>query len=151
VSNRAGWTAETRVLVGGRAAGEALVLAEPLSLWGGLETYSGRIVEPRHAQHGELVTGRVLLLPSGRGSSSSSSVLAEMLRLGTAPAAVVLREADPIVALGSLVAQLLDGRSCPVVVAPAAVYSRIATGDWLVVADHQLELVRAASSEGALT
>ena len=55
-------------------------------------------------------------MPSGRGSSSSSSVLAEAIRAGTAPAAIVLGEADPILALGAIVARELYGTTIPVVV-----------------------------------
>ena len=55
-------------------------------------------------------------MPNGRGSSSSSSVLAEAIRLATAPAAIVLAEPDPILATGAIVAQALYRRSCPIIV-----------------------------------
>ena len=109
--------AEARTLVAGTAEGRALVLDEPLSLWGGLDPETGDIIDVRHPQRGANLTGRVLVMPSGRGSSSSSSVLAEAIRAGTAPAAIVLGEADPILALGSIVARELYGASVPVVVA----------------------------------
>jgi predicted aconitase with swiveling domain len=108
--------AEARTLVAGTAEGPALVLDEPLSLWGGLDPETGSIIDIRHPQRGANVTGRVLILPSGRGSSSSSSVLAEAIRAGTAPAAIVLGEADPILALGAIVARELYGSSVPIVV-----------------------------------
>jgi predicted aconitase with swiveling domain len=109
----------TRTLVEGEAWGQALVLDQPLSLWGGLDPATGRIVDVHHPQLGEVVTGRVLVMPSGRGSSSSSTVLAEAIRLGTSPAAIVLTEPDPILALGAIVARELYGRTIPVVVADA--------------------------------
>ena len=105
-----------RTLVPGRATGEVLVLDEPLSFWGGVDPASGEIVDVHHPQRGANVTGRVLVMPGGRGSSSSSSVLAEAIRAGTAPAAVVLLEPDPIVALGAIVARELYGVVVPVVV-----------------------------------
>ena len=105
-----------RTLVAGTAEGPALVLDEPLSLWGGLDPETGDIVDVRHPQRGANVAGRVLVMPSGRGSSSSSSVLAEAIRAGTAPAAIVLGEADPILALGAIVARELYGSSVPIVV-----------------------------------
>lgn len=104
------------MLVAGTAEGPALVLDEPLSLWGGLDPGTGEIVEVRHPQRGENVAGRVLVMPSGRGSSSSSSVLAEAIRAGTAPAAIVLGEADPILPLGAIVARELYGKVVPIVV-----------------------------------
>ena len=97
--------------------GPALILDEPLSFWGGIDPETGEVVDVRHPQRGVNVTGRILVMPSGRGSSSSSSVLAEAIRAGTAPAAIVLGEADPILALGSIVARELYGASVPVVVA----------------------------------
>ncbi|MGH2659261.1 MAG: aconitase X swivel domain-containing protein, partial [Actinomycetota bacterium] len=66
--------------------------------------------------------------PSGRGSSSSPSVLAEAIRAGTAPAAIVMREADPIVALGAIVARELYGTRVPVVVAEEETYGSLRTG-----------------------
>ena len=107
---------EGRTLVAGTAEGPALVLDEPLSLWGGLDPGTGEIVDVRHPQRGENVTGRILVMPSARGSSSSSSVLAEAIRAGTAPAAIVLGEADPILPLGAIVARELYGKVVPIVV-----------------------------------
>jgi predicted aconitase with swiveling domain len=107
---------EGRTLVQGDARGLALVLSEPLSFWGGLDPATGMIIDVRHPQRGAVVTDTVLLMPGGRGSSSSSTVLAEAVRAGTAPAAIVLAEADPIIALGAIVARELYGASIPIVV-----------------------------------
>lgn len=104
----------TRVLVAGEARGPVLLLDQPLSFWGGLEPDNGRIIDRRHPQHGEAVTGTVLVMPGGRGSSSSSTVLAEAIRLGTAPAAIVLTVPDDIIVLGCIVAQELYGIVVPV-------------------------------------
>ena len=118
--------AEDGTLVAGSAEGEALVLDEPLSFWGGVDPATGEVIDVHHPQRGANVTGRILVMPSGRGSSSSSSVLAEAIRAGTAPAAIVLLEADPIIALGAIVArELYGGASMPVVVASEV---RVATG-----------------------
>lgn len=119
---------EGRTLVPGRAAGLALVLAEPLSFWGGLDPATGRVIDRHHPQVGANLMGRVLVMPVGRGSSSASSVLAEAIRARTSPAAIVLREPDAIVALGSLVAAELYGTECPVVVLDAAAYAGIQEG-----------------------
>jgi predicted aconitase with swiveling domain len=102
--------------VAGEATGDVLVLDEPLSFWGGIDPRSGEIIDVHHPQRGANVAGRVLVMPGGRGSSSSSSVLAEAIRAGTAPAAIVLREPDPIVALGAIVARELYRVAIPVVV-----------------------------------
>ncbi len=106
-------------LVDGVAAGEVLALDAPLSFWGGVSIESGRIVDPSHPQSGVSLAGKVLVLPHGRGSSSSSSVLAEMIRIGTGPAGIVLDEPDSIMVIGALVADRLYGTRCPIVVASA--------------------------------
>ena len=121
---------EVRVLVSGRGHGAALVLDEPLSFWGGVDPATGAVIDVHHPQAGSIVAGRVLVLPAGRGSSSSSYVLAESVRSGTAPAAIVLGEPDAIIALGALVATELYGSNLPVVVAPGAA---LTTGDLVTV------------------
>jgi predicted aconitase with swiveling domain len=105
-----------RVLAPGEADGTALVLSEPLSFWGGVDIATGRIVDRLHPEAGRSVRGTVLVMPSGRGSSSSSAVLAEMMRIGTAPAAIVLGSPDPILTVGAIVAESLYGARCPIVV-----------------------------------
>ena len=128
-----------RTLVAGRAAGRALVLHMPLSFWGGLDPETGELIDTHHPQRGAVLTDRIVVMPSGRGSSSSSYVLAEAIRAGTAPAAIVLREPDGIVALGAIVARELYGTSIPVVVLDADAYDAIADGAPIeVVADQDL-------------
>ena len=90
------------VLVAGTAIGKVLRLDEPLSFWGGVETLQGRIIDQRHPQVGEIVAGRILVMPFGRGSSSGSSVICEAVRAGTAPAAILMAERDDIIALGAI-------------------------------------------------
>ena len=127
-------TSEAVPLVPGSAVGIALVLEEPLSFWGGFDALTGELIDRHHPQSGEILTDRVLTMPYGRGSSSASAVLAEAIRLGTAPAAILLREPDPIVMLGAMVAQELYGLTTPVVAIPSATYERITTGDRVEVA-----------------
>jgi predicted aconitase with swiveling domain len=127
-------------LVPGQAAGEAFVLQEPLSFWGGLDSGSGRIIDRWHPQHGAVVAGRILVMKAGRGSSSGSSVLAEAIRRGTGPAGIVLLTRDPIVTVGAMVAQELYGRACPVILAE--------TEDWPAIAASP-HIALDARSDGA--
>ena len=122
-----------RVLVEGRAEAPALVLDEPISFWGGLDPASGRIVEVAHPQRGEVVTGHVLVMPSGRGSSSSATVLAEAIRLGTGPAGIVLSAPDGIVTIGALVAAELYGAAVPVVLLDGPAHRSLVDGALLRV------------------
>jgi predicted aconitase with swiveling domain len=114
-----------RVLAAGHASGAVLRLEEPLSLWGGLDPASGLIIDPHHPMRGTDLTGRVLVMRVARGSSSSSSVLAEAARAGHAPAAVLLGEPDLILAVGSAVAAELYGLRIPVVVLDARDLERL--------------------------
>ena len=111
---------EARTLAPGSGSGEALVLRAPLSFWGGIDSESGKIIDRSHPDLGLCVTGRILVMPGGRGSSSSSSVLAETLRRATGPAALVLSCEDPILTVGAIVAESLYGIRCPIVVCPTA-------------------------------
>jgi len=74
-------------------------------------------------------------MPSGRGSSSSSSVLLEVIRNGSAPEAILILEPDEILSLGSIVAGELYGRSLPVVVLDEATYSSLVTGETVAVGE----------------
>jgi uncharacterized protein len=108
--------------------GRALVLTEGLSLWGGVDPATGDVIDAHHPQRGANVRGRVLVMPSGRGSSSSASVLAEAVRAGTAPTAIVLGEPDLILAIGSAVAEELYGVIVPVVVVGPSELAAIRNG-----------------------
>jgi uncharacterized protein len=109
-------------------SGRALVLADGLSLWGGMDPATGELIDAHHPQRGAILSGRVVVMPSGRGSSSSASVLAEAARAGTAPAAFILEEPDLILAIGAAVAEELYGVVVPVVVVEPDARSRIVEG-----------------------
>ena len=127
----------------GSAAGCAVVLDEPLSLWGGLDPATGVIIDAHHPQHGARVGGTVLVMPSGRGSSSSSSVLVEAVRRQTNPLALVLFETDEILILAAIVARALYGVSVPVALLERAARTSIGTGDYVEIDDSHLKVTRA--------
>lgn len=103
-----------RSLVAGAAQGALLFADVGLSFWGGVDPFSGEVIDRHHPLSGEHLAGRVLAIPSGRGSCTGSSVLMELISNGHAPAALVLAEADEILTLGVLVAQVIFERSLPV-------------------------------------
>lgn len=127
---------QTQVLVSGQGEGEVLVLPEALSLWGGLDPQSGDIIDQRHPTLGENVTGRVLVLPIGRGSSSASSILLEAVRCGTAPAVIITREPDAILALGTAVAREMYAEAPPVVVLSEPGYGQLKDGMWAAIDEN---------------
>lgn len=115
-----------RGLSPGKGGGPVAAIA-PLSFWGGYDPERGRVIDRHHPAWDRPLAGCVLAMPAGRGSSSSSTVLAEAIRLGTAPAAIVLAEPDPIMVVGAMVAHELYGRRCPIVVVSPGDYARVVT------------------------
>jgi uncharacterized protein len=93
------------LLPGPAASGEALVLAAPISFWGGVDPASGAIIDARHPDRGQNIAGRILVLPGTIGSSSASAVLLELVHAGKAPAAILIHEPDAILLLGLVVAR----------------------------------------------
>lgn len=123
----------TRVVVAGAAEGPVVVLDEPLSFWGGLDPETGLVIDAHHPQVGSSLRDAVVVMPAGRGSSSASSVITEAARLGTAPAALVMRRADDILATGAIVADELYGRAVPLVEVDEDVYAACAAATSLVM------------------
>ena len=119
-------------LLPGSAEGRVLKLPT-LSLWGGVDPFSGRLTDPALPHCGESVKGRVLMIAEPVGSSSSSAVLLELLHAGNAPAAIVLGRADASVALGVLVAREMGWATIPIAVLAPDEQKKIADGDMLSV------------------
>jgi predicted aconitase/predicted aconitase with swiveling domain len=86
-----------------------------LSFWGGVEPFTGEVIDRHHPLSGQFITGRVLAIPSGRGSCTGSSVLLELILNGHAPAALVFERVEDILTLGVLVAEQMFGHSIPVI------------------------------------
>lgn len=116
LADAAGTSWPAHAIVAGKGHGMPLLLTEALSFWGGYDSTQGCVVESGHPQCGARLGERVMLMERAKGSSSSSSVLAEAIRNGTGPAAIVMRERDLIVGLGCIVASELYGLHVPVVV-----------------------------------
>ncbi len=123
-------------LVPGEAVGSVFLLDEPLSFWGGLDPATGNIIDERHPQLGQNVSGNILAMAYGRGSSSSTGTLAEAIRLGTAPAAIIMAEPDMIVTLGAMVAHELYGTNCPVIVVGPDVFAHLRNGVEIEILDE---------------
>ena len=117
-----------RVLIEGQAKGPLLRLTAPLSFWGGVDPKTGRISDPRHPEHDRSVTGTVLAIPSPRGSSSSSAIMLELIARRLAPAALLLGEADAILALGIVVAREMGHPTLPALEFPVGDMMRLPEG-----------------------
>lgn len=106
---------QSRVLKSAAVEGPVLVLDEPLSFWGAFEPRTGVILDVHHPQRGVCLSGTILLMRESKGSGSAPGAIAEAIRLGTAPAGLVLVTPDINLAVGAEVAEALYGRSCAVV------------------------------------
>ncbi len=115
-------------MVRGSAEGLILLARKPISLWGGVDPESGRIIDCRHDRHGEFVAGRVLALPAEKGSSTGSAVLLELIRTGNAPCAILVEQLAPILTLGAIVAEELYGEAIPIVQLAAEDFGRLEDG-----------------------
>jgi predicted aconitase/predicted aconitase with swiveling domain len=101
-------------LISGQASGEVLHAETGLSFMGGVDASSGRVIDVHHPLCGQSVAGKVLCIPSGRGSCSGSLVIFELLMNGHAPSALVFRHKETILTLGVLIAGELFQRGIPV-------------------------------------
>jgi len=114
-----------RVLFPGEAEADVLRLDEPLSFWGGFDPLTGIIVDNNHPQKGLCVTGKILVMPTTRGSGGTPGGVAEAIRNGSGPAAIIMREGDVNVMVGAAVAHQLYELACPVLEVPAQDYEAL--------------------------
>ncbi|MGB9669465.1 MAG: aconitase X swivel domain-containing protein, partial [Anaerolineales bacterium] len=64
-------------IVSGTTSGEAVVSNQPISFWGGVDPATGEVIDRRHECSGVVITGKVFVFPTGKGSSTGSAVLME--------------------------------------------------------------------------
>ena len=131
--------ANAEALATGHASGPKVRLSEPLSFWGGYDAVRGLIVEKTHPAFGQSLAGTIMVMRHAKGSSSSSSVLAEAIRCGTGPAGIVLRERDLIIAIGVIVADELYAASVPLVVVGERDFDTVCHGGATITIDAPRE------------
>jgi len=127
-----------RCLVAGSAQGELLYADMALSFWGGVEPFTGEVIDRHHPLSGQIITGRVLAIPSGRGSCTGSSVLLELILNGHAPAALVFERVEDILTLGVLIAEQMFGHSIPVISLGEAGFAALREVKFLRVEDSRV-------------
>ena len=117
-----------RAVVEGEAEGEALVTSEALSFWGGYDFHTGDIIDKHHPLAGVRAAGRILAVPFSKGSSTTTAVLLEAVRAGTAPAAIITTGVDSFFALASIVADVMYAKSFPVIALEPNDFAVLRTG-----------------------
>jgi hypothetical protein len=95
-----------RKICSGQATGEALVSSMGISFFGGVDPESGVVVERGHELEGQSIAGKVLVFPSGKGSTVGSYTLYRLQRGGKAPLAIINSECETITAVGCIIAEI---------------------------------------------
>ncbi|WP_342742147.1 aconitase X [Litoreibacter ascidiaceicola] len=113
------------LLVQNDAEGDVLTCFEGLSFWGGVDPDTGVIIDAHHPDHGACLAGKIVLMPSSRGSCSGSGVLLQLARNGCAPAALVFREDEDILTLGAMIAERLFDRPVAVLRLSPMIYDEL--------------------------
>jgi len=141
-------TVSGRSLIEGSAQGALLFADTGLSFWGGVDPFSGEVIDRHHPLSGQNLSGRVLAIPNGRGSCTGSSVMMELISNGHAPAALVLAEADEILTLGVLVAQYFFARSLPVLCIGKEAFATLSGQAWARLEGETLSLYPQRPADG---
>ena len=97
-------TIKCRKISKGHAKGEVLVTKDPLSFLGGVDPHTGVVIDQGHELYGEKISDKILVIPSGKGSTVGSYVIFQMAKSKTAPKAIISIEAEPIIATGAIMA-----------------------------------------------
>ena len=95
-----------RIIYKGTAEGEALVSEMPISFYGGVDPNTGVVLEKGHQLNGQSVKGKILVFPQGKGSTVGSYTLYRMKKNGSAPAGMINRECETIVAVGAIISEI---------------------------------------------
>jgi len=130
---------QNSILIEGEASGEVLVCDEGLSFWGGVDPASGNIIDVHHPNYGGSVSGKILMMPTSRGSCSGSGVLLELSLNSLAPAALVFREHEEVLTLGALVSDRIFGRPLPTISLLPVDYEALARSKTASISGHRIK------------
>lgn len=95
-----------RIIYKGTAKGQALVTEMPISFYGGVDPNTGEVIEKGHQLNGLSVKDKILVFPQGKGSTVGSYTLYRMKKNGTAPAGIINKECETIVAVGAIISEI---------------------------------------------
>jgi uncharacterized protein len=95
-----------RIIYKGKAEGEALVTSQPISFYGGVDPNTGVVIEKGHELQGQSVKGKILVFPQGKGSTVGSYTLYRLKKNGAAPAGLINRECETIIAVGAIISEI---------------------------------------------
>lgn len=122
-----------RIIKKGRAAAPALVSPAPIGFLGGVDPNTGTVIEPGHPLQGKSVAGKVLVFPTGKGSTVGSYTILRLARNGVGPAAIINAESEAIVAVGAIIADI------PMV--DQVDIGLIRDGDWVTIENEVVTII----------
>ncbi len=99
-------TIQARGISAGKGSGAVLVSSEPISFLSGVDPETGIVIESGHPLEGQSIAGKVLAFPYGKGSTVGSYVIYALRRNHVAPCAIINTEAEPIIAVGAIIAEI---------------------------------------------
>ena len=126
-----------RVIYPGNATGEALVTTQAISFFGGVEPETGLIVEEDHELQGKSLAGKILVFPTGKGSTVGSYTLYRLSHAGCAPAAILNAVCETIIAVGCIISEIPCVDRVPIEHLQSGMLLRVdADQGWVSVLDH---------------
>jgi predicted aconitase with swiveling domain len=105
---------EAACILPGTGKGRLLSTRQPISFWGCVDPATGNVSDKRHELFGESIARKILVFPFGKGSSTGSLMILELLRLNLAPAAIINIRTEPLLATGPVVAKHFYDKSFPI-------------------------------------
>jgi hypothetical protein len=90
-------------IAGGSGGGKALISSDPVCFYQA-EPKTGIMIENNHALKGQNIANRVLIFPSGKGSSAvQGEGLHQLTKNGTAPKALIIQHPDTVLVAGAVI------------------------------------------------
>jgi len=127
-----------RIIYKGKAQGEALVTSQPISFYGGVDPATGVVIEKGHELQGQSIKGKILVFPTGKGSTVGSYTLYRMKKNDTAPAGMINRECETVVAVGVIISEIPCVDKIDI--------SKIKTGDKIRIENESIAVLQTTSS-----
>jgi predicted aconitase with swiveling domain len=123
-----------RIISKGKAQEEALATSMPISFYGGVDPNTGEVIEKGHELQGKSVKGKILVFPTGKGSTVGSYTLYRLKKNGVAPAGIINRECETVVAVGAIISEIPCVDKIDI--------SKIATGDLIRIENDVVTLMQ---------
>lgn len=95
-----------RMISKGKNSGKLLVTKDPISFLGGVDPNTGIVIDKKHELYNQCITDKILVIPSGKGSTVGSYVIYQMAKNNTAPKAIICQHAEPIIAIGAIISKI---------------------------------------------